>query len=126
MCFFSQLSVVNNNEQTPEAQSPLQHAFAIASVACFASLLIVCWAARPAADWLATTWAGLLVYAIIPISVTFIILYRSCWHREILGAARTCRLLLLSCAILAGVSVATGVMLFILSFGLMAMTGGNH
>lgn len=117
---------MNDNEQTSQDQSPLQRAFTIASTACFVSLIIFYWVARPVVERLQVRWVELLVYAIIPLSVTFIILYRSCWHREITGAARTCSLLLLSCVILSCEFVAIGIMLCIGLFGFNAITGGNH
>jgi hypothetical protein len=123
---FSGHLVMSDNEQTPPDESPLQRVFAIASIACFASLMFIYWVASPAVKLLEVRWVELLVYAIIPLSVTFIILYRSCWHREITGAARTCFLLLLSCAILSCEFVAIGIMLCIVLFGFNAITGGNH
>jgi hypothetical protein len=75
----------------------------------------------------------LLVYAAVPIAVTFIVLYRSDCHREITGAARTCSLLLLSGAILGGEMIVAVVTLcvavmFICAglFGVGAVSGGNH
>jgi hypothetical protein len=120
------LRVVNDHDQTPEIQPPLQRAIIIASVACFVSLIFVYWLGRPAIGLLEVRWAELLVYSIIPISVTFIILYRSCWHREITGAARTCVLLVLSGVILVGVLFAIGVMLCMAWFFWIAFSGGNH
>lgn len=124
--FLGHLSVMDDNEQTPEVQSPLQRVIVIASIACFVSLTFIYWVARPAVELLEVRWVELLVYAIIPISVTFIILYRSCWHREITGAARTCSLLLLSCIILGGELIAIGFMLCMAWFCLIAICGGNH
>jgi hypothetical protein len=77
-------------------------------------------------DLLENRWAKFLVYAIVQISVTFIILYRSCWHSEITGAARTFVLFLLSWIILVGVSLAIGVMLCLAWFCLNAVSGGFH
>ena len=124
---------MDDNEQTPEVQSPSQRAIVIASIACFISLIIFYWVARHAVELLEVRWIEWLVYAIIPISVTFIILYRSCWHREITGAARTCSLLLISCIILGGDLIAVGAMLcmavsFIcmIAFCVNGVSGGNH
>src|ERR1039457_1520485 len=104
---------MNENEQTPEVQTPLRRVIVIASIASLVSLVFFYCVARPAVSRLQVWWVELLVYAIIPISVTFIILYRSCWHREITGAARTCSLLLISCIILGGDLIAIGFMLCI-------------
>jgi hypothetical protein len=109
--FLGHLSVMDDNEQTPEVQSPLQRVIVIASIACFASLMFFYWVGKPAIELLEVRWIELLVYSVIPISVTFTILYRSCWHREITGAARTCCLLLLSGIILGGELIAIGIML---------------
>ena len=99
------------NEPTPEVQNPLQRVIAIASIASFVSLISTFLAARWVVSQLQGWWVQLLVYAIIPISVAYIILYRSCWHREIRGAARTCSLLLVSCVILVGDIIVVGAVL---------------
>lgn len=103
---------MNDNEQTPAGQFPCQRVMGIASIACFASLILIYWLAKPAVELLAIPWLKFLLYAIIPIAITFIILHRSDWHREMTGAARMCALFLLSCVILAGVLVVIA-----LSFG---------
>jgi hypothetical protein len=123
---FSGHLVMNDNEQTSQDQTPSQQVFVIASIACFVSLMIIYWVASPAVKLLEVRWVELLAYAIIPLSVTFIILYRSCWHREITGAARTCSLLLLSCVILSCEFIAIGIMLCIGLFCFNAISGGNH
>jgi hypothetical protein len=117
---------MNDDEQPPEVQSPAQRVIVMASFACFVSLAFFYWVARPAVELLEVLWVEWLVYAIIPISVTFTILYRGCWHREITGAARTCSVLLFSCLILAGVLVASGFMFYMGLFCLNAFSGGNH
>jgi hypothetical protein len=117
---------MNDNEPTPEVRAPWQRAVVVASSACFLSLVSFYWIARPAVERLEVRWAEWLVYALIPIMVTFILLYRSCWHREITGAARTGFLLLLSCIILGSEVIAMGFMFCLAVFCLNAMTGGNH
>jgi len=117
---------MNDDEQAAGIQSPVQRDMVIASIACFVSLLVFYSVARPAVELLEVFWEELLAYAVIPIAVTFIILYRSCWHREIVGAARTGCLLLVSSGILAGVLFAIGVMLSLLWFCFNAVSGGNH
>jgi hypothetical protein len=106
---------MNESEQIPEVQSFSKRAIIIASSVCFASSICFYWIARPAVSQLQVLWMELLVYAIIPISVTFIVLYRSYWHREITGVARTCSLLLLSCIILAGEIIAIVILLCLLA-----------
>ena|ERR1039457_5281358 len=124
---------MNENEQTTEVQSPLRRDIVIASIASLVSLIIFFCAARPAVSKLQDWWAELLVYALIPISVAFVILYRSCWHREITGAARTCSLLLISCMILGGDLIAVGAVLCLavslicmIAFCVSGVSGGNH
>ena len=117
---------MNANDQTTQAQSPLQRAFIVASLACFFSVLAVYWVERPVVELLEVRWARILIYGLLPTSVTFIILYRSCWHREIAGVARTCSVLLLSCVIFLGAIAALGVLLCLAWFCLNAVTGGFH
>jgi hypothetical protein len=117
---------MDDNEQTPEVQSPLQRDMIVASFGCFVSLIFFYLVARAAVALFEDWWIKLLAYAIIPLSVTFIILYRSCWHREIVGVARTLSLLLISCVILVGEFCAIGVMLSMLWFCFNAVYGGNH
>jgi len=95
--------------------------------------MIFYWVAKREVSQLQVWWAELLAYAIVPIAVTFVVLYRSCWHREITGAARTGSVLLLSCTILVGELIAMGILLCVAvlvmcvcAFGVNAVTGGNH
>jgi hypothetical protein len=124
--YMHQRTVMDENEQAPEVQSPLQRAMVTASIACFVSLVSFYYVARPAVAVLESWWVEGLVYAVIPLAVTFVILYRSCWHEEITGAARTWSVLLLSGVILAGVLLAIGIMLGMILFCANAVTGGNH
>ncbi|HEY3762222.1 MAG TPA: hypothetical protein VGN23_10800 [Verrucomicrobiae bacterium] len=107
------------------------------SLACLISALGFYAAAHFFISRLQVWWMEALIYTLVPASATFIVLYRSCWHKEITGAARTFRLLLLSCAITGGeaiaVSAAAVLMLcmalffmFLLAFGAIALSGGNH
>ena len=124
---------MDDNEQAQEIQSPLPRLVIIASVTCLISLILSYGAFNRLVANFQDWWAGLLVYAAFPVFLTFFVLYRSRWHSEITGAPRTCSMLLLSCAILAGDIVAVGVMvclaiLFIgfFGFGFNAFSGGNH
>lgn len=117
----------------PEEQHPLRRILTIAAVACFASSLGFYLISRREVAQLQVWWAELLVYAVVPVAVTFVVLYRSDWHREITGAARTCSLLLLSGAILGGEMILAVVMFCVAAvficaglFGVGAVTGGNH
>jgi hypothetical protein len=102
---------MNHNDQPSEIQSPV----GLSAFVCFVALAFIYWVARPAVKLLEVGWAELLVYAIIPISVTFITLYRSCWHREVTGAARTLSLIFLSCLIFGGVLVAVVIIIILAS-----------
>ncbi len=82
--------------------------------------------ARPAVELLEVSWAECLVYAFIPIAVTFVILYRSGWHPEITRAARAVALFLFSWGILLSVLIVTGFILGIIWFCVNAVVGGNH
>jgi hypothetical protein len=117
---------MNDEEQPLEIQSPSQRVFAVASIACFFSLIIFNWVASSVVHLIAVPWIELLVYTILPISVTFTILYRSSWHREISAAKRTYSLFLLSCAILGGVVIASGITFCVALFCFNALSGGNH
>jgi hypothetical protein len=63
-----------------------------------------------------------LLDSIVPISVTFILLYRSCWHSELSGWARTCCVLALSCITLAIELIVIGIMLCIAVFCVNALS----
>jgi hypothetical protein len=117
---------MDDNEQKTEVQPSSEQFVVIASIARLVSSLFSYWIARRAVELLEARWVQWLVYAIIPIIVTFIILYRSCWHSEITGAARTCSLLLLSSIILIGMLFVIGIMLCMGWFCLNAVTGGSH
>jgi hypothetical protein len=78
---------MDDDEQTPEVQSPAEQAVIGASIVCFISLIIMYCIAELALQGLGLFWAEFLPYGIIPISATFLCLYRSCWHPEITGAA---------------------------------------
>jgi hypothetical protein len=117
------------NDEIPassEIQFPVQRAVILAVFACFVSLALIYWASRPLVNQLEVPWIEFLAYALVPMAVTFMILYRSGWHREIFGARRTCSLLLLSFTILGGVILGSSLLLYMAMFGLNALSGGNH
>ncbi len=107
-------------------QSSLQRTLVLASLAGFFSWIVLGWVERPAVELLEERWARLLAYSILPTAVCFIILYRSCWHPEIVGIARTCCVLCFSCVILVGALVAAGVLVCVAWFCLNAVSGGFH
>jgi len=117
------------NDDSPassEIQSPVQRAVILATFACFGSLALFYWAARPLVNLIDIPWIEFLAYALVPMVVTFLILFRSCWHREISSAKRACSLLLLSFTILGGVIIGSSLLLYLAMFGLNALSGGNH
>jgi hypothetical protein len=69
---------------------------AVALFACLVCSVFIWWAAGPVLSLLDIWSDELLVSALIPILITFIILYRSYWHPKITGAPRTSLLFLLS------------------------------
>jgi hypothetical protein len=128
---------MNENEQMPEFRSPLRRTMVMASLTSLVSAIIFYGAVSGVVSELDVWWKELLAYATVPVFLTYFILYRSCWRREITGTARTCSLLLLSCVIFVGdivaVILAVGVMVCLavvfigmIAFGFNAFTGGNH
>jgi hypothetical protein len=107
--FLSQLRD-RNNDQPLKVQSLI----GFSSFVCFVSFAFMYWIAEPVVKLLEVDWAISLVDTIVPISVTFVTLYRSCWHREITGAARTLSLIVLSCVIFGGVMIAFVIMIVML------------
>ncbi len=79
---------------------------------CLLCLGLTYWAARPLVGLLEGR-AILLVYAVLPVSVTFVSLYRGGWHREIAGVPRTLALIFLSAIIFVGVLVASLILLIL-------------
>lgn len=121
-------AVSNADELLPDVQSPVQRAVVTAFIACLLSLMLVYWAIHAVLERLGIWWAEGLVYTIFPVSVAFIILHRSCWHRETLGALRTFSVLLLSSAMFGGVLLAIGAIIALASFCAIAIricTGGR-
>src|ERR1700722_8415896 len=107
---------MDDNERTLDVQSPAEQAIIGASIVCFLSLIIIYCITERALDGLGIRWVKILLCGFIPVSATFLFLYRSCWHPEITGARRTCSLFLMACIILVGVFFFIG---FMLCFGFM-------
>jgi hypothetical protein len=104
---------MNQTEQPVEVQSPAQRAEISAALACAASVVYLFSVGGPAVEWFQVRWAGLLFCTLLPIALTFTILYGSCLHREMRRAARTGFLLLVSLLIFGGACVALGIIAFI-------------
>lgn len=73
---------VNPTEQPTEVQTLAQRAEILAAGACLASLVCLFTVSRPVVEFLQVWWAGGLLCLLIPIALTFTILYGSCVHRE--------------------------------------------
>jgi hypothetical protein len=104
---FNRFPALNQDERETDGQPPV----GISIFACLVCFALVFGAARPADVLFSSWWVELLFYALLPVAVTFMILNRSCWHREITGMARICSLLLLSSVIFCGVLLTVGALL---------------
>jgi hypothetical protein len=104
--------------------------FLIAGLACLMCLPIIYLATRPVIWWLHVSWIGwplLALFTILPLSVTFIILYCSAWHQEWSRIRRIVSVVLSSCVIF-GVDLFLLILLVIagsLVVGLARVMGGN-
>ena len=102
----------------------------IAGLAGLMCLPIIYLATRPVIWWLHVSWVGWLLpalFIILPLSVTFIILYWSAWHQEWPKIRRIVSVALSSCVIL-GVDLFLVILLMIaggLVAGLARAMGGN-
>ena len=105
---------------------PEKRATPMAGIMCFVALVFTYLLNRHFTKGMAVGWWELLVLLSIPVAVTFAVLYRSRWHREITGFARTCSLLALSFLIAVGEVIGIVFMYCIALFCLMAISGGNH
>jgi ABC-type iron transport system FetAB permease component len=126
--FLGRLNVAAHHGQPAEFQFPLPRVIGVASFVCFVSLILIYWVARPVVELFNSWWAELLVYGIIPTLAAFVILYRSSWHREMTGAARTGSLLLLSCVILGCSLIVIGASVFVVLIcgdAIQARAGGR-
>ena len=98
--------------------------FLMAGLACLMCLPIVYFTTRPVIWWLHVAWIAwplLALFVIIPLSVTFIILYSSAWHQEWPKIRRIASAALSSCFIF-GVDLFLIIMLIIMG-GLVAGMG---
>jgi hypothetical protein len=94
------------DNQPTDAKLPVgAAAFVCLACVAFVSLSGRFWVAR-----LGGRWTEFLVYALIPVSITFIILYRSCWHLDMARPVRVGCLMLFSFLILGGDMLFFGIM----------------
>jgi len=103
---------MNQTESPIEVQSPTQRAGVIAAFACLASSAYLFWVVSPAVELLGARWAELLVYTLVPITLTFTILHGSNFHREMTRMVRASFLLLVSCLIFGGILFFMAVLVF--------------
>jgi hypothetical protein len=96
-------------ESDPSAEDP--SAIAISLFASMACLGLLSGVAAPGVAWLTMRWFWWLAYTLIPMSVTAILLYRSCWQPGPSRVARAFLLILLSGLILIGAVLAIGILL---------------
>jgi hypothetical protein len=99
-------------EQPTDVQSPAQRAGILAALACLVCSTLLVWVARPAVELLPVWWMELLVYVLVPIALTFTLLYASSIHREMRRLARTAFLFLVSCLIFGGVTFFMAAVIF--------------
>jgi hypothetical protein len=78
----------NGQSAQTEVQSPLERIMGLTFVACFLVLLAVYALTRRWVGLLGVWWGELLVYACLPVLVTFTILYRSHAREDISRLAR--------------------------------------
>ena len=117
---------MSHNEPMRES-GPL---FLVAGLACLVCLPIVYMATRPVIWWIPGAWIAwplLLLFTIVPLSVTFAILYSSTWHQEWPKMRRVLSVGLSSCFIF-GVDLFLILVLIIMGglvAGLGRVMGGN-
>lgn len=97
---------MEQNEQSPEIPLPI----GLAALACCVCFAFIYWAVRPVMVLLPVWWAQLPIYSMLPLAVTFAILYRSGWHREMARVGRTSSLILVSGLIFCSDLVIIGIM----------------
>ena len=117
------MNVMSETEPSIEVQSPAQRAGIIAACACLACSVYLFAVVRPAIELLGAWWAELLVYALIPITLTYTILHGSEFHREMTSGARTSFLFLVSCLIFSGTFLFMMVFTMVLVFCACAFPG---
>lgn len=107
--FATLLDWLNHSHRPPETESPI---LTSAMVSLFSFALIL-WLDVREVSSLGVWWAETLIYSFVPILLAFIILYRSSWHQEMRRSARAVLLAVLSCLILPGALIATGIALLL-------------
>lgn len=99
---------MNQSDQPNEVQSPAQRMEIVAALVCLGCQVCLFTFGSAAINHVPFYWAKMLVYILLPLTLTFTILYGSCIHREMRKAARVLFLLLHSLLIYAGACLALG------------------
>ena len=107
--FFGRWHPTNLEDRSSTIKSPI----GFSAWVCLACLALTYLVARPLVGLLDVGWTILAMYGVLPVSVTFIILYRGCWHREITGVPRTLSLIFLSFIVFAGDLIASIILLIL-------------
>lgn len=85
----------------------------VSVLACFLALAFAFWVGLPIVSLLNLPWAAPLVFMLMPVVVTFIILYQSCWHNEMVWTTRALLVSVYSILIFGGVLIGGGVILIL-------------
>jgi len=119
------LERLNHSDQPPEAQSPL----VASAMAALVSFVLVYWLDRPVVSLLRLWWAELLAFAVIPILLAFVVLYRSSWHQDMRRAVRAVLVAAMSCTIFGVVVIIAAMAMVVISFvyfGYIDRFGSGH
>jgi hypothetical protein len=99
-------------EPKPEVQSPAQRAGIVAALACWACVIYLVRIGEPAMEGLRIPFAGLMVFTLLPMTLTFTILHGSCIHREMKTSVRAMFLFMVALAIFCGACLFAGIFAF--------------
>jgi hypothetical protein len=91
-----------------EVQSPAQREGIMAVLACGLCCAYLFGIASPTVQLLPARWAEMLVYTLLPLTLTFTLLYGSRIHREMARVARAAFLFMVSVLIFTGVAIFMG------------------
>jgi len=100
---------MNENDQSNEIQSPAQRMEIVTTLVCLGCQVCLFAFGSTAINRVPFYWARMSVYTLVPLTITFTILYRSCVHREMTKTVRVLCLLLNSFLIFLGTGVALAV-----------------
>jgi threonine/homoserine/homoserine lactone efflux protein len=103
------LEWLNHSGRPPEAQSP----FKASAVVCLLSFVFIFALDHQIVSSLQPWWEQLVIYAVVPVLLAFIILYRSSWHQEIRSWTRSPLLVLISCLVFGSALVAAGLIMLL-------------